>query len=219
MRSATHLTLGLTLIVGCSVSEDDQDEVRGAGLDSAVSVVLETTLGDIVVDLYPKRAPVTTENFLRHVDSGYYDGTSFYRAVRLDNQPAEPYIEVVQGGIGLTVYAEGGSGPPFPPIEHEPSSETGLKHVDGAISMGRLAVGTAASEFFICINDQPSLDFGGDRNPDGQGFAAFGMVVEGMDVVRRIQAAPTGGEVPPEFAAVAGQIISEPIEITEARRL
>jgi len=154
-----------------------------------VTVVIETTAGAIEVVLEPARAPVTVANFLRYVDAGLYDGGRFHRAVRMDNQVRQDVkIEVLQGGRDP---AQAKARPGFGTIPLERTSETGLRHLDGTISMGRTTVDSASSNFFICIGDQPSLDFGGARNPDGQGFAAFGRVVRGMDVVRRIQQEPT----------------------------
>jgi len=162
-------------------------------LDAAMSrVVLRTTLGDIEVEVDTARATVTAGNFLRYVDGGYYDGGRFHRTVRLDNQPGKTVlIEVVQAGVSPTPARAG-----FPPIPLERTKDTGLRHVDGAISMARDGPDSATSDFFICIGDQPSLDFGGQRNPDGQGFAAFGHVVSGMDVVEKIAKVPTGNAGP-----------------------
>jgi peptidyl-prolyl cis-trans isomerase A (cyclophilin A) len=146
-------------------------------------VLIKTDVGNIKVEIFAGQAPITATNFLRYVDAGLFKGASFYRVVRLDNQPASPVkIEVIQGGLRLS-----DAETPFPPIEHETTAQTGILHQDGVISMARTTPGSATSEFFICIGDQPELDFGGKRNPDGQGFAAFGRVFEGMDVVRRIQ--------------------------------
>jgi peptidyl-prolyl cis-trans isomerase A (cyclophilin A) len=168
-------------------------------------VRLETPLGVIEVEVYPERAPVTAANFLHYADEGLFAEASFYRVVRLDNQPDdEVRIEVVQGGVRRL--------PPeqrVPPIAHETTAATGLRHRDGTLSMARSRPGTASSEFFICIGDQPELDFGGRRNPDGQGFAAFGRVVEGMAVVRLIQALEPDG----------GQYLREPVPITRATRV
>ena len=145
-------------------------------------VLIKTGIGDIVVELFEKQAPVTVANFLAYVDQGFFKGASFYRVVRLDNQPRSSVkIEVIQGGLGAD------EGKALPPILHETTDRTGIHHRDGTISMARDKPGTASSEFFICVNDQPELDFMGLRNPDGQGFAAFGRVVQGMDVVRSIQ--------------------------------
>lgn len=149
---------------------------------TSVRVRIETEIGDIVAEVYPDRAPITTTNFLRYVDSSYYNGGSFYRTVRADNQPNNPArITVIQGDIHPWF-----SNFSFPPIKLERTSQTGLRHRNGTLSMARGGPDTATSSFFICIGDQPELDFGGKRNPDGQGFAAFGLVVEGMDDVHRI---------------------------------
>ncbi len=151
-----------------------------------VRVLVHTEVGDIVLEVDTARAPNTAKNFLRYVDAGQYDGGTFHRTVKMDNQPDSPVkIEVIQAGVNPDRAKAG-----FDAIPLERTSQTGLKHVDGAISMARGQPDSARSGWFICINDQPSLDFGGGRNPDGQGFAAFGRVVQGMDVVRKIQAAP-----------------------------
>ena len=123
---------------------------------------------------------------LHYVHQGYYSDGSFFRVVRQDNQPDDSIkIEVIQGGLGSTPDAKA-----LPPIEHETTDMTGILHKDGVISMARLMPGSASSEFFICVGNQPSLDYLGMRNRDGMGFAAFGKVVEGMDVVRKIQQQP-----------------------------
>lgn len=154
-------------------------------------VLFQTDLGDIEVEIFEKSSPVTAANFLRYVDQGLYDGAAFYRVVTLDNQPDNDVkIEVIQGGLRSEDEKEN-----FGPIEHETTQETGVLHVDGVISMARSQPGTASSEFFFCINDQPELDFAGKRNPDGQGFAAFGRVTRGMEVVRNIQQQPADGQM------------------------
>ncbi len=143
--------------------------------------IIETEVGNIIFEVYPDKAPITVSNFLKYVDQNVFEGASFYRVVRMDNQPKDSVkIQVIQGDFtGKDYY--------FPTIEHETTAITGLKHLDGTVSMGRFKAGSAAAEFFICIKDQPELDFNGKRNPDKQGFAAFGQVLEGMDVVRKIQ--------------------------------
>jgi peptidyl-prolyl cis-trans isomerase A (cyclophilin A) len=164
-----------------------------------VRVRIVTDSGTITVALEPTKAPGTVANFLRYVDEHRYDGGSFYRAVTLQNQlPAaqQPQIEVIQGGI------DADSSKRLPPIPHETNDKSGIRHTDGVISMARGAPGSASSEFFFVINDQPSLDFGGKRNPDGQGFAAFGHVVSGMDVVRRIQRMPSAPQPPQRMSTV-----------------
>jgi len=162
----------------------------GAHVSETIRVTIETELGDIDVEVDPARAPVTAGNFLRYVDAGLYDGGSFYRTVTPENQPNDTVkIEVVQGGLTETRASDRSS-----PIPLERTSGTGLRHLNGVISMARFAPDSAHSEYFICIGDQPELDFGGKRNPDGQGFAAFGLVTSGMDVVRRIQQSPAEGQ-------------------------
>jgi peptidyl-prolyl cis-trans isomerase A (cyclophilin A) len=143
--------------------------------------LIRTAVGDITIELYPSKAPVTVANFLKYVDAHLYDSSSFFRAVRLNNQPKDSVkIEVIQGGTVDSLKE-------FAPIPLEITKQTGLKHMDGTVSMARSAPASATSSFFICINDQPSLDYGGKRNKDGQGFAAFGKVIKGMEVVRKIQ--------------------------------
>jgi len=164
-------------------------------------VLIKTDLGTIEVEVDPAKAPSTAVNFLRYVDAGLYDGSSFFRVVTMQNQPDSPVkIEVVQGGDVPEEKC-------FPPIAHETTAQTGLLHVDGAISMARAKPGTATSSFFFCVGDQPELDLGGHRNPDGQGFAAFGRVVAGMDVVRKIH------QIPCE-----GQYLAEPVKIISITR-
>lgn len=194
----------------------------------SVSVVMTTPLGEIEVELAQDAAPVTTDNFLHYVDGGFYDGGRFHRTVTSDNQsnanlktekidagvspnPTEPaglpndavVIEVIQAGINPHRQGEQNA-----PIPLERTSDTGIRHEDGAISMARLSEDSAVSDFFICIGDQPELDFGGKRNVDGLGFAAFGKVTRGMDVVMTIQQSPADG-----------QSLDPPIEITKIARL
>ena len=149
----------------------------------ASMVLIRTDLGDMTVEIYTEQAPVTANNFLAHVERGDYTNSVFYRAVRMDNQPDNQVkIEVIQGGLFHDEVVD-----TITPIIHETTQETGILHTDGIISMARMKPGSASTEFFICIGDQPSLDYGGKRNPDGQGFAAFGKVIKGMDVVKKIQ--------------------------------
>lgn len=163
------------------------DQARAA---AAVRLVMITELGDIEIEVDPAKAPLSAANFLKYVDAGKYNGGRFHRTVRPDNQrdKAVP-IAVIQG-------ASAADGPEqlFPPVPLERTRDTGLQHKDGTLSLARAGVDTATDHFFICVGDQPELDYGGKRNPDGQGFAAFGRVVSGMDVVRKIQAAPAKGE-------------------------
>lgn len=167
----------------------------------AQNVLVETDFGNIVLKLNPKKAPLTVENFLNYVNNHRYDGAKFYRVVRTDNQANKKIkIEVIQGGL------DNDSTKNFPRIRHESTNITGLKHLNGTLSMARNNPGSAGSEFFICINDQPELDFGGKRNPDGQGFAAFGEVVSGMEIVKKIQVGKTG-------SGENNQILDKPVKI------
>jgi peptidyl-prolyl cis-trans isomerase A (cyclophilin A) len=149
-----------------------------------VAIVIETSLGTIDAELDSARAPVTVANILRYVNDHAYDGGRFHRTVRADNQPNNAVkIEVIQGGVAPDRQGKG-----YAPVPLERTSVTGLRHLDGTLSMARGGPDTATSDFFICIGAQPELDFGGKRNADGQGFAAFGRVTRGLDIVRRIQA-------------------------------
>jgi peptidyl-prolyl cis-trans isomerase A (cyclophilin A) len=166
----------LTLVAGRSV--------LAQGTGTRVLTRVDTALGAFVIAVDTARAPLTVANYLAYVDQHWLDGGAVYRIVTKANQAADTKhkIEVVQWGMDLP----DDKAPPLPPIEHETTQQTGLLHRNGTVSMARSAPGTAAGEYFICIGDQPELDFGGGRNPDGQGFAAFGQVVEGMAVVQAI---------------------------------
>ena len=154
--------------------------------ETIIPISMETELGPIQLELYPDRAPITVSNFLRYVDENRYEDLHFYRVVHMENQPDNDVkIEVIQGGLGFDKHPM-----ELPTIVHETTDKTGIRHLNGTLSMARLEPGTASSEIFICINAQPELDFGGRRNPDGQGFAAFGKVISGMDVIRKIQLLP-----------------------------
>lgn len=152
-------------------------------------VEIQTPKGKIVIELYTDRAPVTAGNFLRLVKEGVYDGSFFYRSVRGTSDSSPIPISVVQGGV-----MNNENPPKVDPIPHESTDQTGVKHLNGVISMARSAPGSASSEFFICMGDQPELDSRGRRNPDGQGFAAFGQVIEGWSVLQAVWGAPAIGE-------------------------
>ena len=177
--------------------------------EGTVRVTMSTSEGDIGIELYLDKAPVTAGNFLELVDNGDLDGGSFYRVVTFENDNGNPKIEVIQGGLGDR--SEG-----FDTIDHETTEQTGILHTDGVISMARGGAGTASTEFFICIGDQPGLDYGKSRNADGLGFAAFGKVVMGMDVVRRINGLPA--DAPSESEYTQDQILAEPVQIMSVRR-
>lgn len=177
-----------------------------------IRVRVQTELGDIVIEVDPIKAPATTANFLKYVDAGHYDGGVFHRTVKMDNQPESTVkIEVIQAGVNPGRAKEG-----FPAIALERTSVTGILHKDGVVSMARGAPDSATSGWFVCINDQPSLDFGGNRNPDGQGFGAFGRVVAGMEVVRKIQAAPSSTN---RTTNTEAQRLTPPIKIVRAARV
>lgn len=152
-------------------------------------VILHTTQGDIVLQLDADRAPVTTCNFLRYVESGRYSDGSFFRTVVAETNDNPNPIDVIQAAT-----TAGSDDPGLGPIPLERTRDTGLRHTAGAISMARDGPDTATSSFFIVVKNTPALDFGGGRNPDGQGFAAFGSVISGMDIVRTIQSAPATDE-------------------------
>jgi len=173
-----------------------------------VRVALETSEGRIVIELPTDKAPVTTANFLRYVDQKRYDGASFYRASQV---PGAPTLGMVQGGLNSDPAKK------LPPIAHESTQKTGLTHKDGAISLARRTQGTATSEFFICVGDQTYLDADPKAAGDNAGFAVFGQVVEGMDVVRRILGLPTSQTAgSPEMK---GEMLLKPVAIKTARRV
>lgn len=189
--------------MGTTRQTDADGTATGSGDGQPVRIRIETARGPIDVEVDPVRAPITTANFMRYVDGGFYDGGQFHRTVTMDNQPNNSVrIEVIQASVNPDRVNER-----FDPIPLERTTLTGFSHRDGTISMGRFAPDSAVSDFFICIGDQPALDFGGERNPDGQGFAAFGRVTHGMDVVRAIQREPA-----------EGQRLTPPVRILSARR-
>ena len=184
-------------------------EVDSGATPDTIRVEMTTEHGVITLDLYDEAAPLTVANFLRYVDAGHMDGATFYRTVRSATDNGSPTIDVIQGG-------RSGQEAVFEPIAHESTDQTGILHTDGVISMARGGIGTASSEFFICIGDQPGLDYGQPRNADEQGFAAFGRVVRGMEVVRTIHSLPS--DAPSESDYTQGQILEEPAVIETVRR-
>ena len=169
-------------------------------------VLIETNFGDIEVEVYPDKAPKSVAAFLSYVDSGFYRKSSFYRVLKEENQPSASFkSELIQGGIWQTNYKKGVS---LPGIPHEPTNKTGILHKNGTLSLARTTLGTASSEFFICVGDQPAYDYGGDANPDRKGFAAFGKVFKGMDIVRKIHQQPDNEES-----------FYPPIEISDIKRV
>ena len=185
-----------------------QDTVKPAAV--AVVVVFETQLGAITMEIDSARAPITAANFLKYVDGKFYDGGVINRAVRPDNTVRHDVeIQIIQFQSDSARRRE-----MFSPIPLERTSVTGLKHVNGALSMARNGPDTATSSFSIMIGDQPSLDFGGVRNADGQGFAVFGRVIAGMDVVKKIQGSKTSDGP----GAYRTETLDPPIKIISAKR-
>jgi peptidyl-prolyl cis-trans isomerase A (cyclophilin A) len=168
-----RLLFGICLFVSCKESTT-----------TTPHVAIQTQYGDIELELYPLQAPKTAAAFLSYIDSGFYNNSHFYRVLNDDNQPSNaPKTELIQGGIWKSNYKKMQA---IPGIPHETTQQSGILHTDGVISLARLAPGTANTEFFICIGKQPGLDYGGENIDDRQGYATFGKVVKGMEVVRRI---------------------------------
>ena len=199
----------VTLCTGAALGQDavppTSPEVPPPVASATVKVVLRTALGDISLALEKERAPITVNNFLHYVDQKRLDGTEFYRAVTLDEQGQ---YGLIQGGLRNNPKRV------FKPIAHEPTNLTGLSHVSGAISMARVEPGTASADFFIVVGDNISYDAHADAGDPG--YAVFGHVTEGMDVVRAILQQPRAsgaGE-----GVMSGQMIANPVKILTARR-
>ena len=168
------ILIGFLCLISCAEKSNKGNPV----------VVIETKYGTIEIELYTDKAPQTAGAFLSYVDDGLYENTSFYRVLNTTNQPSNaPKTEILQGGLWRTKneIARNIKG-----IPHESTGTTGVLHKDGIISVARNAPGTANCEFFICIDDQPGLDEGGENVEDKLGYAAFGKVIKGMSVVRKI---------------------------------
>jgi peptidyl-prolyl cis-trans isomerase A (cyclophilin A) len=199
MKAFPRNRLIFLCVLGVSVASSERMDAQ-----AGPHVLLTTTLGDIEIAVDSADAPVTSANFLRYVDLGFYGNFGrFHRTVRADNQ-SDGKVRVAVVQAGLAPYRAQG----FPAIALERTNVTGIHHLDGTVSMARDGPNTATSDFFICIGNQPALDYGGKRNPDGQGFAAFGRVVRGMDVVRKIQE-----------SAARGETLTPPIRILRATRV
>ncbi len=187
--------------------------------ETTVSVVFETAFGAIEVALYPERAPLSTAQFLRYVDGGHYEGAAFYRATHTAAGDAH---DVVQGGLRSLPMSTGDQeeapeAPPFPPIPHETTHDTGIRNERGTLAYARGEPGTANSEFFFNVGDNFVLDTdAGDPTRDGYGYATFGRVIRGMEVLEAIHALPT--DAPSEVELVRGQILNDPVAIHAVRR-
>ena len=198
-----HLVSAL-MIAACATAAPLFSQPRASTI-----VVFETGKGNIEIEVDAAHAPLSAANFLKYVDGGFYDGGAVNRAVRPDNTVRHDVeIQVIQFQM-----VRGRPREQFPPVPLERTNVTGLKHVDGTVSMARSGPDTATASFSIVIGDQPEMDFGGKRNPDGQGFAVFGRVVKGMDVVKAIQASPTGPRGP-----YGPETLEPPIGIVKAYR-
>ena len=200
-RSILVSAIGLTTV--SSARATSNKNIRGTQV-----AAITTSLGDIIVILELNRAPASAGNFLEYMDRHLFDDAQFYRSVHAENDANPVKISVLQGGV-----IDGAKN--LAPIPHESTRQTGLRHLDGTISIARREPGTgSAGAFFICIGSQPQLDFGGRRNPDGQGFAAFGRVHKGMDVVRTIWTQPTVGT----DGSIGAQMIASPVRIATVIR-
>ena len=200
IHSAWIVALSSLALTGCVNAKDDSPPL----------VILSTELGDIEIEVYTERAPHSARSFLDFVDAGLYEGATFYRTVMPENDKGAPPISVIQGGLDDDSNT-------MPPVPHETTQDTGIRHADGVISLARAEPGEAnAAAFFICIGDQPGLDFGAKRNPDGLGFAAFGKVIAGMDVVHAIHKRDAMG--PSDSDYTKGQMLTEPVVIKSAAR-
>jgi len=199
------LVISLLVLCNSGVAEEAAAEPQSQALPATVNVVIHTTLGDIVLALEKDRAPITVNNFLRYADQKRLDGSDFYRSVKLDE---EGKFGLIQGGL------RGNPKRALRPIAHEATNVTGLSHVNGAISMARADPGTATADFFIMIGDLTSYD----AHPDAgdPGYAVFGRVIEGMDVVRAIFAQPRSEDA--SNAVMKGQMIANPVKILTVRR-
>jgi peptidyl-prolyl cis-trans isomerase A (cyclophilin A) len=182
----------------------------GVHAENNVRVKLDTSLGSIIIEVDVRRAPLSAGEFLRYVDLGLYNGGAFYRVVRADNDRGPARIDVVQGGLTTLDRA-------LPAIAHESTAKTGIHHTDGVVSLARREIGTASgAKFFICVGNQPALDFGGKRNPDGQGFAAFGRVIKGLNIVHKIYRLPVDPDA--GTGLTKGQTLANPVVIHGAAR-
>ena len=177
MLNRLVIALSVLILSGCSSNNNENPHIQ-----------IQTRIGNIEVELYPDKAPQTVRAILSYIDSGFYKDASFYRVLNMNNQPSDaPKAELIQGGLWNK---KGARRDLMPGIPHESTNQTGILHTDGVVSLARQEPGTANTEFFICIGNQAGFDYGGENNPDGQGYAAFGKVIKGMDIVRRIYNMP-----------------------------
>ena len=190
------LVLFSQFIVNAAVADSSKNGIQQA--------LIQTTMGGITIELYADKAPITVANYIAYIKDSAFNGGEFYRVVGPDNDQGTPQISVIQGRASQT-HTD------FPPISLETTRRTKIKHLDGTLSMARGGPDSATQEFFICVGPQPALDFSGLRNPDGQGFAAFGRVIAGMDIVKAIQQNRQTKAV--DEAYVENQILAQPVKI------
>ncbi len=209
-RRIRQFAFALTLSIAAIASVALTSAGGSPGEHKNPVVVLETDLGTIIIEIYEDRAPLSAGSFLAFVDAGYYEDAAFYRTVTPESDNGSPPISIIQGGVLDADRV-------LPPVAHENTEQTGVHHGDGVISLARGALGTGSgAAFFICIGNNHGLDYGATRNPDGQGFAAFGRVISGMEVVRRIHGRDATG--PSESEYTKGQVLSEFVTILSATR-
>jgi peptidyl-prolyl cis-trans isomerase A (cyclophilin A) len=207
-----RIAFGVLALALAACTPPGSSDESGTPTPRVINAEIETSLGTIALELYPDAAPVTVANFVEHAQAGHFDGGSFYRAVRPDNdRPEIEPMHLIQGGYGFDGLPEADG------IAHEPTEETGLSHGRGAISMARNEPGTATTEFFIMVDDYPGLDSGpGRRNPDEAGYAVFGQVTAGIEVVEAIASQPTTiDSAPADFQYP--QFLVEPVRIESVR--
>ncbi len=203
MISSMSSTILCIIFLNIVLFQDVGAQTSARSDSGTVTIVMVTELGAIEMVVDSVRASRTAANFLAYIDAGMYDGGRFFRSVTMKNQPNDKVkIEVIQCGIDSLREEDS-----FPPIKMESTAITGIHHTDGTLSMARSGPNSATSSVFICINEQPDLNYGGNRNPDGVGFAAFGRVTKGMDIVRKIHESPT-----------VGQRLNPPIKILSVKR-
>ncbi len=180
--------MGVLVVLGCLVLAGCNGGTQKKGV---VEIEIKTSEGTIVAELYKEKAPESVKAFLAIVDQGLYKRSYFYRILSDENQPSNaPKAELIQGGLWSRTRAR----PELPRIPHETTAQSGLTHSAGTLSLAREEPGSASSEFFITLTDLPGFDFGGENNADGQGYAAFGKVIRGMEVVRKIYRKPESNQ-------------------------
>jgi peptidyl-prolyl cis-trans isomerase A (cyclophilin A) len=207
MQRRDFITGTAAAVAAMAASVGPASPLQAQTIAASLRVRMITGEGDLILELATGQAPLTTANFLRYMDTGRYDRSSIYRAVKA---PGAPDYGLVQGGARML------AGKQIPPVAHESTTQTGLRHTDGVISLAREAPGTGTSDFFICVGDAPYLDANPAAPGDNLGYAAFGRIVEGMDIVRRILNLPTSDVA--EVPSMRGQMLARPVPILTTRR-